>query len=94
MSFMSNDTAKVDDVIRFSAYRDEPDGERIGDFVNFRIRYNDILGNLYEQEFKFGYDNYIENGFNKNKRSYPAKIVSLAKLDYKEEEEDEFDRYF
>ena len=49
---------------------------------------------VFQQEFKFGYDNYIEKGFNKNKKSYPAKIVSLAKLDYKEEEEDEFDRYF
>ena len=37
---------------------------RIADFIQFKIRFRDLLRNLYGQEFEFGYDNYIMNGFN------------------------------
>lgn len=39
---------------------------KIADFIKFKIRFKDLLGNLYEQEFKFGYDNYVVKGFNLN----------------------------
>ena len=71
-------SAKVDDSINFSALREIPSSGRVEDFVNFKVRYNDLIGNLYEQEFEFGYDNYLVKGFNMKKRSYQPKIIEYA----------------
>ena len=32
---------------------------KIANFIKFKIRFRDLIGNLYEQEFEFGYDNYV-----------------------------------
>lgn len=63
--------------VTFSIVKEIPkdnDG-KIVDFIKFKIRFRDLLGNLYEQEFEFGYDNYIVNGFNlKSFSSVPCLI--------------------
>lgn len=75
---IDENTAKVDDSIKFSALREIPSSGKVEDFVNFKVRYNDLIGNVYEQEFEFGYDNYLVKGFNKKKRSYQPKIIKYA----------------
>ncbi|MEX2784588.1 hypothetical protein AB3331_05290 [Streptococcus sp. H49] len=44
-------------------------------FMNFKIQFTDLLGRIYEQEFRFGYDNMFVNGINKNSISYPPKLI-------------------
>ncbi len=44
-------------------------------FMNFKIRFTDLLNRVYEQEFRFGYDNMFVNGINKNSVSYPPKLI-------------------
>ena len=55
------------------AYK-ESDGQ-VGDFIEFKIRFNDLIGNLYEQKFRFGYDNYLLKGFNLDNTSYLPNII-------------------
>lgn len=66
--------------ITFSIAREIPkekDG-RIADCIKFKIRFTDLLGNLYEQEFVLYYDNYIVNGFSeKNSSSVPCLIEEI-----------------
>lgn len=45
-------------------------------FMNFKIRFTDLLDRIYEQEFRFGYDNMFVNGINKDYRSYPPKLIT------------------
>ena len=76
--YLDENSAKVDDLIKFSAIREIPASGKVVDFVNFKVRYNDLIGNVYEQEFEFGYDNYLVKGFNMKKRSYQPKIIKYA----------------
>ncbi|HIR53484.1 MAG TPA: hypothetical protein IAB39_08850 [Candidatus Onthovicinus excrementipullorum] len=69
--YLSQYFALPKECVTFSIVKEIPkdnDGKVIN-FVKFKIRFKDLLGNLYEQEFKFGYDNYILNGFNLNNSS-------------------------
>ena len=47
----------------------------VDSFVQFKIRFSDLVGNLYEQKFRFGYDNYLVKGFNRNSTSYLPKFI-------------------
>ncbi|MDU2121136.1 MAG: hypothetical protein E7E64_01180 [Clostridium celatum] len=47
----------------------------LGNFVQFKIRFSDLVGNLYEQKFRFGYDNYMVKGFNRDNTSYLPKLI-------------------
>lgn len=49
--------------------------QRVIHFIQFKIRYNDLIGNLYEQKFRFGYDNYVLKGYNRNNSSYQPKLI-------------------
>lgn len=82
--YIDKNSAKVDDFITFSAIREIPASGKVADFVNFKVRYNDLIGNIYEQEFEFGYDNYQVKGFSMIKNSYQPKIIKYA--DYKVDE--------
>lgn len=65
------------DLVEFSLVRKIPleDNELINDFIKFKIGFKDLLGNLYEQEFEFGYDNCFVKGYNlKNSTSIPLLI--------------------
>ena len=44
-------------------------------FIEFKIKFSDVIGREYEQEFKFGYDNYFVRGINQNSTSYPPKLI-------------------
>ncbi|OSB19534.1 hypothetical protein B2H94_09975 [Clostridium sporogenes] len=44
-------------------------------FVQFKIRFSDLVGNLYEQKFRFGYDNYMVKGFNRDNISDLPKFI-------------------
>ena len=66
--YLSQYFALPKECVTFSIVKKIPkdnDG-KIVDFIKFKIRFKDLLGNLYEQEFKFGYDNCVVNGFNLN----------------------------
>ena len=51
----------------------------ISDFLNFKIKYYDLIGNCYIQEFRFGFDNYLLKGFNLNNTSYIPELVKNDK---------------
>lgn len=53
--------------------------ESISDFLNFKIKYYDLIGNCYIQEFRFGFDNYLLKGFNLNNTSYIPELVKNDK---------------
>ena len=51
----------------------------ISDFLNFKIKYYDLIGNCYIQEFRFGFDNYFVKGFNLNNTSYIPELIKNDK---------------
>ena len=53
--------------------------ESISDFLNFKIKYYDLIGNCYIQEFRFGFDNHLLKGFNSNNTSYIPELVKNDK---------------
>ena len=75
--YLSQNFALSKDSVTFSIVKEIPkdnDG-KIANFIKFKIRFRDLIGNLYEQEFEFGYDNYVVNGFNlKSSSSVPCLI--------------------
>lgn len=74
-NYLSQHFALPKECITFSIVKEVPKDGKILNFIRFKIRFRDLLGNLYEQEFEFGYDNYIVNGFNlKNFSSVPCLI--------------------
>ena len=44
-------------------------------FIEFKIKFSDVIGREYEQQFRFGYDNYLVRGINQNSTSYPPKLI-------------------
>lgn len=44
-------------------------------FLKFKIKFSDVIGRKYEQEFKFGYDNVYVKGINQNSTSNPPKLI-------------------
>lgn len=76
-SYLSKYYAISGDIVEFSLIKEIPqeNGGKISDFIRFKVRFKDLLGNLYEQEFEFGYDNYLVKGYNlKNSSSVPVLI--------------------
>ena len=75
--YLSQNFALFKENVTFSIVKKIPkdnDG-KIANFIKFKIRFRDLIGNLYEQEFEFGYDNYVVNGFNlKSSSSVPYLI--------------------
>ena len=66
--YLSQYFALPKECITFSIVKKIPkdNNGKIINFIKFKIRFKDLLGNLYEQEFKFSYDNCIVNGFSLN----------------------------
>lgn len=50
--------------------------EKIVDFLNFKIKYYDLIGNCYRQEFRFGFDNYLVKGFYLDNTSGRPELVN------------------
>ncbi|MDN5027063.1 hypothetical protein PCY12_07020 [Streptococcus sp. SPS1] len=44
-------------------------------FIEFKIKFSDVIGREYEQQFRFAYDNYLVRGINQNSTSYPPKLI-------------------
>lgn len=75
--YLSKYYAIYGDLVEFSLMKEIPleNGGKINDFIKFKVRFKDLLGNLYEQEFEFGYDNYLVRGYNlKNTSREPLLI--------------------
>lgn len=69
--YLSQYYAIAREEVTFRIRLDLPKGERINDFLKFRIKYYDLIGNTYKQEFRFGF--YMLNdslGYNLDNSSY------------------------
>ena len=44
-------------------------------FIEFKIKFSDVIGREYEQQFRFGYDTQFVLGINQNSTSYPPKLI-------------------
>lgn len=76
--YMDKYYAMVGDKITFSIVTDRNE-KLVNDFLKFKIQYHDLIGNRYEQEFKFGFYDDL-NGkneiyYNLNNTSYLAELV-------------------
>lgn len=79
--YFSENFAKVGDVIKLWIIKDILDVDRGNQCIKFKVKYNDLIGNSYEQEFEFKYSNHLFGGFEKENISYPPKIIEYAKKD-------------
>lgn len=76
--------AMVGDKITFSVMTDRKE-KLMNDFLKFKIQYYDLIGNRYEQEFKFGYyDDFNgkdEKYYSLNNTSYSPELVEENKYE-------------
>lgn len=72
--YLSQYYALPKEKIYFTIVAETTESEKLFDFLRFKINYHDLLGNLYEQEFRFGYDNFELKGFNLNNSSFLPKV--------------------
>lgn len=54
---------------------DLKDGEEICDFLKFKIKYSDLIGNEYEQEFRFGFSMLNRITYNLDNTSYKPVLL-------------------
>ena len=73
-NYFSENFAIPNESISFSLCEIEQQTQQLY-FLIFKIRFSDTLGREYEQEFKFGYDNYLVKGINPNSISNPPKLI-------------------
>ena len=73
-NYFSENFAIPNESISFSLCEIEQQTQQLY-FLIFKIRFSDTLGREYEQEFKFGYDNYLVKGINQDSISYPPKLI-------------------
>jgi len=73
-NYFSENVAIPNESISFSLCEIEQQTQQLY-FLIFKISFSDTLGREYEQEFKFGYDNYLVKGINQNSISYPPKLI-------------------
>lgn len=75
--YLSKYYALSGDLVEFSLIKEIPleNEGKISNCIRFKVRFKDILGNLYEQEFEFRYDNYLVKGYSaRNYSSIPLLI--------------------
>lgn len=53
--YLSQYYAVARDEVTFKIKVELENGEKINDFLKFKIKYSDLIGNQYEQEFRFGF---------------------------------------
>lgn len=53
--YLSQYYAAAREEVTFKIKVDLKNGEKINDFLKFKIKYSDLIGNEYEQEFRFGF---------------------------------------
>lgn len=70
--YLSQYYATTREKVTFKVKVDLKNGEKINDFLRFKIKYSDLIGNEYEQEFRCGFYmlDCIGIGYNLNNTSY------------------------
>ena len=70
--YLSQYYATTREKVTFKVKVDLKNGEKINDFLKFKIKYSDLIGNEYEQEFRCGFYmlDCIGIGYNLNNTSY------------------------
>lgn len=68
--YLSQYYAAAREEITFKIKVNFKNGEKINDFLKFKIRYSDLIGNEYEQEFRFGFYMLDRIAYNLNNSSY------------------------
>ncbi|HGH8839108.1 TPA: hypothetical protein ACJOTB_001836 [Streptococcus pyogenes] len=53
--YLSQYYAMATEEVTFKIGLNLPEGKEMSDFLNFRIKYEDLIGNTYHQEFRFGF---------------------------------------
>ncbi len=69
--YLSQYYAMATEEVTFKIRLNFPKGKEMSDFLNFRIKYEDLIGHTYQQEFRFGF--YIINdslGYSLDNSSY------------------------
>lgn len=68
--YLSQYYATTRETVTFKVKVDLKNGEKINDFLRFKIKYSDLIGNEYEQEFRCGFYMLDCIAYNLNNTSY------------------------
>ena len=68
--YLSQYYATAREKVTFKVKVDLKNGEKINDFLKFKIKYSDLIGNEYEQEFRCGFYMLDCIAYNLNNTSY------------------------
>lgn len=68
--YLSQYYATSRETVTFKVKVDLKNGEKINDFLRFKIKYSDLIGNEYEQEFRCGFYMLDRIAYNLNNTSY------------------------
>ena len=73
--YLSQYYAAAREEVTFKIKVDLKDGEEICDFLKFKIKYSDLIGNEYEQEFRFGFSMLNRITYNLDNISYKPVLL-------------------
>lgn len=73
--YLSQYYAAAREEVTFKIKVDLKDGEEICDFLKFKIKYSDLIGNEYEQEFRFGFSMLNRITYNLDNTSYKPVLL-------------------
>lgn len=75
--YLDKNSAKAGEDITFTIWANLLDTNMVHDFITFRMKYWDMIGNVYQQEFCFGFyeDGYGNYCFNRKYRSKEPMIL-------------------
>lgn len=73
--YLSQYYAAAREEVTFKIKVDLKDGEEICDFLKFKIKYSDLIGNEYAQEFRFGFSMLNRITYNLDNTSYKPVLL-------------------
>lgn len=80
--YLSQYYATTREKVTFKVKVDLKNGEKINDFLRFKIKYSDLIGNEYEQEFRCGFYMLDRIGYNLNNTSYKPILLKSKIFEY------------
>ena len=80
--YLSQYYATAREKVTFKVKVDLKNGEKINDFLRFKIKYSDLIGNEYEQEFRCGFYMLDRIGYNLNNTSYKPILLKSKIFEY------------
>lgn len=80
--YLSQYYATTREKVTFKVKVDLKNGEKINDFLSFKIKYSDLIGNEYEQEFRCGFYMLDRIGYNLNNTSYKPILLKSKIFEY------------